>query len=248
VIEAAQRDYTMEAYYVGDSPVTMGVDVASVRKLHVRISEHLPDGRKRALFIGEVLDFAKLAELVERFGVWMCAVDGQPERRQAQAFAESFPGRVYLVSYAGATTVDPISVNEDARHVTVSRVDLIDDALALLRQQRNLLPRDLPRDYVSHLQAVIRSVDRTELGRVRPVYRSVGSDDYVHAEVYDVVATKLLVYRDVLESLCETEYLTIDDVVPDIERSRLSAGDDCYYHPGPGFDPDLGVDFAEDMR
>src|SRR4029077_20571788 len=38
--------------YGGRNLVTAGVDVASVRALNVRGSEHLPNGTRRALFIG----------------------------------------------------------------------------------------------------------------------------------------------------------------------------------------------------
>ena len=75
---------------MSDGPITMGVDVASVRGLHVRISEHFDSGEKRALFIDEIQGFEGLCELMDRYGVHMCAIDAQPERRLARAFAERF--------------------------------------------------------------------------------------------------------------------------------------------------------------
>ena len=70
----------MDLGYKGDKLVTMGVDVASVRSLHVRISEHVNDSERKALFIGEVPSFNELPALMDNYGVHMCAIDHLPER------------------------------------------------------------------------------------------------------------------------------------------------------------------------
>jgi hypothetical protein len=241
VIEAAQRDYLCVGTYDGSNPVTMGVDVASVRGIHVRISEHFANGEKRAVFLGEVDGFEALVELVERYGVHQCAIDSQPEHRLARGFAERFPGRVFLVSYAGASALEPFSVDLDRRRVTVSRVDLIDEALELIRRQKNLLPRRLPVDYVQHLQSVIRILDRDPAGRPRSRYHSIASDDYLHAEVFDVVAFKLLGFHALVDEISEPEYVSIEEALPGFRRSDLSwhFGDDPDYYPGPA-EPSIG--------
>lgn len=148
----------------------MGVDVASTRALHVRISEHLTNGSKKGIFIGLVDDFGALERLMERFNVAMAAIDHLPEGRLARAFAERFPGRDYIVAYntsAQHRTANVLDVNTEMRFATVRRLEAIDAMTETMRAQRNLLPQDLPDDYIEHLQALVRTVEQDPLGSPR---------------------------------------------------------------------------------
>ena len=239
-IVAAQRDYTCPVSYAGDHCVTMGIDVASVRNLHVRISEHLDEGHKRALFLGEVGDFEALDELMHRYSVDMCSIDAQPEHRLAAAFADRFAGRVYLISYTGPID-DVVGPVLDQRRAAVGRTQAIDAALADVRLQRNELPCVLPADYSAHLQAVIRLVDRDGLGRKRPRYHSLGADDYLHSEVFDWVAWWLLRWQAEyaeLTRLSLPEVVPIEEALPGFVRSNLGSYGEAEYSPG-GFEPSL---------
>ncbi len=244
-IVAAQRDYACPVAYSGDNYVTMGVDVASVRNLHVRISEHLGEVDKRALFLGEVEDFDALDELMDRYGVDMCSIDALPEHRLAAAFADRFRGRVYLISYAILINAVVAPVPEECRAST-GRTQAIDAVLAEIRQQHNELPRVLPPDYSAHLQAVIRMVDRDASGRKRPRYHSLGPDDYLHSEVFDWVAWWLLrwhrVYADLLRARVR-EVVAVEEAIPGFVPSNLASYDDADYCPG-GIEP--GVDDPHD--
>lgn len=240
--QSAGGGFTLALGYSGSNVVTMGVDVASTRNLNVRISEHLPDGeRKKALWIGEAESFNELDRLLERFQVNMCAIDHLPEGRLARAFAERFPGRVYLVSYDG--TPNPkdsnvIKVDEEMRHARVRRVEAIDAMAEMIRAQKNLLPLDLPEGYVEQMQANVRVVTKDEMGKITVAYRKIGgADDYAHAEVYDIVATELWWLRQSLEESQREAYRSLDDLI-DFQRSRLSDYDgDVDYHPGPADEP-----------
>jgi Phage terminase large subunit (GpA) len=233
-IAGAQRDYSCPVVYSGDHPVTMGADVASVRNLHVRISEHLDEGRKRALFLGEVRDFEALDELMDRYGVDLCSIDAQPEHRLAAAFAERFPGRIFLVNHKGPAQ-DVVLPVPDERRVVVARTQAIDAALADLRMQRNELPRVLPADYAAHLQAVIRLVDRDDVGRKRSRYHSLGPDDYLHSEVFDWVAWRLRLWQAEYAKLRQwslPELVPIEEALPGFVPSSLASYGDVEYHPG----------------
>ncbi len=236
-IEAARRPYSCSVAYDGSNLVTMGVDVASVRQLHVRVSEHFDDFRKRALFIGAVDGFADLDELMDRYRVTMCAIDAHPERLSASAFAERFPGRVYLVTYGDSETGDPLRVHEEDRRVGASRTEAIDAALSGIRRQHNLLPDHLPPEYVRHLQAAVRVVEPDALGRRRARYRSLGADDFLHAEVYDSIARDLLEYRFEVARL-RAQFAPV--IVPIKEALPgfvpFSERDPYDYYPGPGGD------------
>ena len=234
LIRAAQRDYPYPGRPVTQGWITMGVDVASVRGLHVRISEHQASGEKHALLIEEVQNFEALDDLMDIYGVHMCAIDAQPERRLARAFADRYAGRVYLVTYGQGSASEAPAFHDEERRMTISRVDAIDEVLESIRRQRNLLPRQLPPGYVSHLQAAIRAIERDQSGRRRAVYRSLGPDDYLHAEVFDSAAREVLDYRTILTDLREPRYAPLDDLVPEFRRSLLASyDDDPEYHPGP---------------
>lgn len=200
VLRAAQRDGVLTVpSYQGQNLVTMGVDVASVRALNVKISEHLSEGVKRTLWIGTVNSFDELAELMDNYGVHMCGIDHLPEGRLARAFANRFPGRVYLIALSG-TQNEILTVNEEEAKATVRRTEAIDAMMAQIRGQRNYLPMDLPEGYAKQMQAAVRFAIKDELGKVVVGYRSSGADDYMQAEVYDLMARELLAYRATMET------------------------------------------------
>ena len=196
VLTAAQSlgNFTMVDGYSGDNLVTMGVDVASTRGLHVRISEHLDDGIRKGIFIGRAHDFGELERMMDRFRVGMAAIDHLPEGRLARAFAERFPGRVYLVAYNTAAQprgADVLKVDPDMRFATVRRLEAVDAMTESIRAQRNLLPLDPPDEYMDHLQALVRTSERDDLGNQRVTYRATGDDDFAQAEIYDLLAGEL---------------------------------------------------------
>ena len=215
----------------------MGVDVASVRALNVRISEHLDPltthgHRKRALFIGEVDSFKELGRLMSRYSVAFACIDHLPESRLAYGFAESFSGRVYVYHYASQQK-DAISVDTPSRRVSVQRVPALDATIEVIRSQRNYLPGDLPAAYVEHMIAVRRKVEKDEYDRVTVVYESSGPDDYFQAEVYDLVATEVAKVRMEFEHHTREEVWQLDERLP-FERSNLGTYGFPEYDPGPG--------------
>lgn len=230
--------------YKGFNLVTMGVDVASSRNLNVRISEHLNDYDKRALFIGEVQGFEELPVLMRRYGVGMAAIDNLPEMRSSRAFAELFPGQVYLISY-GNVSDQTIKVNDEMSHATVRRVEAIDAAFDLIRKQRNRLPKNLPPGYTAQMQALVRNVETDpETGRVVINYETVGEDgdDYAHAEVYDLLATELWWLRQELDEAQRDTFTPLETLAPEFQRSNLDEDQllpgDFEFNSGPGGDAD----------
>lgn len=248
VIERAQDlggGYLMPHSYTGDNVVTMGVDVASARDLNVRVSERLSDAVKRCLFVGTVPDFEDLDVLMRRYGVHMAAVDHAPEGRLALGLVARFPGRAYRVSYNTTTApngTEGPSISEEDRLFTVPRTGALDEVMAMLRDGRNVLPRDLPADYFKHLQAPLRVTEMTQNGRQRVFYRSSGPDDYAHAEAYDDAAFLVLLTLEMVRQLEEETYSTLDDHLY-FPRSRLADYDTpVIYEPGAQrFDGAYGV-------
>ena len=233
-IEAASREDipldagTRDAAGATNQLVTMGVDVASVRSLHCRVSAYkVPKGEglptKRALFIGEVDDFGKVAELIERFRVQICCVDHEPEGRLARSLAERFPGRIYLAHFITSRSQTLFDVDPEMRVAGVKRTEIIDATLDAIRQQRNLLPMEKPPDYVKHLQSPIRVTEEDNQGRVRASYRKTGDDDYVFAEAYDTLALQVWLWMSGVTDAQQGETMDFGDIY-DWEPSHLDAG------------------------
>ena len=118
MIAAAQRGFTQASGYDGTRPVMMGVDVASVRALNVWITEQTSETQGRVLYLGLVDSFDELAKLMDRFRVVMAGIDHLPENRLAQAFANKFAGRVYIINYAGDQQRDILSVDDQQRRAS----------------------------------------------------------------------------------------------------------------------------------
>jgi hypothetical protein len=248
IIEAAVRGYAMEDGYVGGGVVTMGVDVASARALNVRISLHRPDERRKgALWIGEAESFDDVALLIERYDVKMVVVDHMPEQRLARALQSRFPGRVYLVRYAGPQAVKVFDLDEELGVITIRRTEAIDAALNMIREQRNELPLNRPEDYDQHLMNVIRFTEKDDLDKVTVGYRSHGPDDYVHAETYDLVAYEAWMVRMAVEDAMDERETALDDLM-EFRRSNIPEDpDEVLWSPGvrqmqdeeysPGYDP-----------
>jgi hypothetical protein len=239
-VRAAQRaDIKLVTGYGGTNVVTMGIDVASERALNVRISEHLDEETKLALWIGEVEDtpdgfsaFDNLGLLMERFHVNMACIDHLPETRLGRAFIERFAGRVYFASYA-TNQKDPLVVDDNMRVASVRRTIALDATVEMVRRQRNLLPAVLPEGYLSHMTSNIRKVTRTEDDVVKVVWVATRPDDYFQAEVYDLLATELF-YRRVLLDDAERDVLTpLDDMLA-FKRSEIADYDEAEpWQPGP---------------
>lgn len=225
--------------YTGPNLVTMGVDVASTRALNFRISEHLepfnqPTHRKRALAIGEANSFNEIAQLMARFNINVAVIDHLPEGRLAYGMAEQFPGRVYVAHYS-AQQLEPIVVDTDKRRVSVQRVPALDATIEVMRQLRNLLPEDIPAQYVEHMVTPRRIVEKDEYDRVTVRYEAKGPDDYFQSEVYDLLATEVLKVRLEFDDLTREEVWQLDERL-EFERSNVNRYDDDTYHAGPGGD------------
>ena len=90
--------------------------------------------------------------------------------------------------------VRPYVVDEEAHLTTLWRTLAIEATLERFRCGEVHLPplETLPADYPAHLGAVVRQNVEVAGGQVRAEYRSIGPDDYLHAEVYCLAALELL--------------------------------------------------------
>ena len=208
------------------NPVTMGVDVASRRDLSVRISEVLPDGRRKALWIGDVADFERVEELMADFAVHMAVIDHLPETRAAMALANRLPGRVFLCAYDENWTAKALRVDFDRKLVTVNRTQTFDAMMDAIRHLRNLPLSHPPEGYYQQMKAPKRRREEDTKGRERRVYVSTGPDDLAHAENYDLVA------HEMLSMMQAAQADAIDQGPAEIEDLPTRSTDPYHYDPG----------------
>ncbi len=186
--------------------MTMGVDVG--KWLHYEVDEwHIPGynfvgpeinilSKCRVLTHGKCLDFEELDILMRQFGINMCVIDANPERRKATEFANRHYGRVKLCFYGRGVSGKTIHVHEAEPTITVDRTSWLDLSLGRYRRSRNddaiMLPADIDLEYRSHLKALVRVYEKDVDGN--PVGKYVkGNDDdhYAHARNYAEIALPL---------------------------------------------------------
>jgi hypothetical protein len=235
-----------------DRFATMGVDVASTRALNVVIEEVLDGNTGRRVVVGEIEDgsegpaFEQLCALMGRYGVTTACID-RAERRFSEAFADAFPGQVYLVGYTpspGARgDVAAWQVDDPGRMVTLWRTLAIDATLERFRLGTVLLPplEMLPADYPAHLGNAVRQNVEVAGGQVRADYVRLGPDDYLHAEVYCLAAIELAWRRLGLQRVLGTgpvPLLALNPPADDREDQPLDLFDVGPIYR-PGFEPML---------
>lgn len=201
-IAAATRDYALSPDgYFAFNPVTMGIDVAADAKgMHVRVSEHLDEHRKKALWVGIVRDghapwggtsltaFEILAEMMDRFRVTMAVIDHMPEPRTVRAWCERFRGRAFRVQWFDKLTAVLTRPNAkgDPTKLHARYLEGLDSTLDLIRRQANLLPPEgeRPADYAAHLKArVLATVEPDVEGLTVTDQEKAGSVKSSDAEI-----------------------------------------------------------------
>lgn len=233
-IDAARSDVEALAesieQYRGTSLVTAGLDTAGERNLSLRVSEHLPDGRRRAIYLGEPETFEQVESLMGRLRIGLLVVDHMSERRHARTLAARNPGRVYLCAYDEKPESDAVRYNPEKNLITVNRTEAIDAMMDDVRHLQNVLLTNLPPLYREQMKALKRRTELDTKERPRRVYRKTGTsgDDYAHAEVYDLVAKQMAMLLDMYgKKMGEgPREVTSDDY--GVERARLGWDSDGY--------------------
>jgi hypothetical protein len=191
-LNACREEYQKD---FADNPpkgCSMGVDVGSV--LHVRVSQKI-DGRRRAVFIGTVKTFEELDQLMRRFDVSRCVIDGLPETREAARFAQRFAGRVLLAYYSidDPNKTFEVKDKEVPAKILLNRVRAMDEAANQFIERQIAIPQGaagIP-GYYDQLKSPQKVKTTDKNGNERYIYVENGrADHFFHAEVYDFVASQ----------------------------------------------------------
>jgi hypothetical protein len=168
---------------------TMGVDTG--RELHVVISRFLKDSNKRrVIYLGVHRDFEELDELMRRFNVGVCVIDGLPETHATRAFAERHFGQVFMnffvESQKGATKWDY------RQHIVQeNRTEALDASRRALREGAVILPRQssIVEEFASHCASDAKQLhEDEETGAQQYRYVKTGTNLFSLAFTYDVIA------------------------------------------------------------
>lgn len=222
--------------YRGYYPVIAGLDAASERHLNMRVSEVMPDGRRRAIWIGAPENFEQAAELMHRLRIAALVVDAQPERRLARALATEFPGRVFLCRYDEKPEADAIRYDPEKNIVTVNRTEAIDAMMDSYREGHTLALRQEPPTWREQMKSLKRQLQEDSKGRPVKRYVSTSSrgDDYAHAETFEVVASEMLNLLEMAgQRTEEAEPMALTDEQLGYRRTPLTGLSDRYV-PGLG--------------
>jgi hypothetical protein len=170
----------------------MGVDQGN--NLHVVIGKKGEKRKAKVIYI-DVLkgnsdkddsNWKQLDELMSRFKVMRCVVDALPNTRAARAFAERFPGRVFM-NYYSEYQKGCYKWNEKDMTVYANRTESLDSCHKTFSEQNILIPRqsDVIQKFAEHMHALGKRLEvDDETGSQRYVYLRLGTDHWYHSVNY----------------------------------------------------------------
>jgi hypothetical protein len=170
----------------------MGVDQG--KDLHVVIGRAEPNRAGKIVHLGVYKDWAKLESLMKDFNVHRCVIDGLPETKKARAFAQKFPGRVFLNFY-NEHQKGQYKWNEGDLTVTCNRTESLDAShhqiLGTGGGKTVVLPRrsEMTEEFAKHLHNVAKRLEEDEDTETkRDVYVQLGPEHFRHAFNYQCMA------------------------------------------------------------
>jgi len=174
-----------------DTGTFMGIDQGN--HLHVVIGKHHPKRSGEVIHIGEYLGnkekdgsaWLQLDEMMKRFKVMRCVVDGLPETKHARAFAERFRGRVFLC-FSNVFQKGSYRWDEKAMLVNANITETLDASHRELADGTILLPAkssEIVQTFAKHCHCMAKKLEEDEeTGSQRYVYvRKVGGEDHYRA-------------------------------------------------------------------
>ena len=164
----------------------MGVDTG--RQLHAVIirpnckCDGLPD---RIVHLAVCNDFAELDELMKRFHVEVCVIDGLPETHATREFAKRH-GRVFL-NFFNEHQRGEAKWNTHDDMVQINRTEALDASRNAILQKKVILPRREPivEQFAKHMAADAKILDEDkDTGAKRFRYIRTGDDHFALAFTY----------------------------------------------------------------
>ncbi len=178
-----------------ESGTFMGVDQGDY--LHVVIGKKHPVKAGELIHVGkyaakEENQWKQLDELMSRFRVTRCVIDGMPETKRARAFAERFNGRVFLCFF-NEHQKGSYQWNEASRIVQCNRTEAMDASHREIAEANIIFPKesDAMREFAAHCHHTAKKLEEDpDTGNQRYIYlpKVGGPDDYRLAFCYEAMA------------------------------------------------------------
>jgi hypothetical protein len=174
----------------------MGVDQGN--GLHVVVKE--PYEAKDMVFVVRThhepqaeATFGHLDYFMDAFDVRACVIDALPNTHAARAFAQRYPGRVFLAYYGDTQKglADWSRDKEGTAMVTINRTEALDKWRDTYQKGARRIPRiEGPvTEYVKQMTNILRSVSEDpESGAKRARWVKRGPDHFAHADSYAEIA------------------------------------------------------------
>jgi len=198
MLNNCKKDYSMANGSRSNNIVTMGIDVGTF--FDVEIDEWImtkDTGDLNSAFIPKVLHVGRykniqdVYNLMSQYTVNYCVMDANPERKMATAFAQSFYGHVSLCIYARGVAGRLINPNKSDYLVNVDRTYWMDVALGRFKEQKIILPVDLPYEYGEQVKAPTKIYVKDVDGNPVSKYVEGSADHLAHARTYAEIALPL---------------------------------------------------------
>jgi hypothetical protein len=189
----------------------------------------LPDGRRKAVWIGEPSNFEEVKAKLVDYNVLVAVIDSMPERRLARGLAAELPGRVHLAQFVeppfGDRQPEALSFDPKKNVISLHRTEAIDAAMDAVRHVRSIPLAQPPRGYIEQLMAPVRRTEYNEAGRGRRVYVTPSglADDYMLMETYVLAAAEMYRLRVQVEAQQQAANTPLSDADMGIRRAGLDA-------------------------
>jgi len=174
-------------------PCSMGIDVG--KKFDIRISEVLPDGVRRAVYIGKAESRDELVSLGLRYNVKVAVMDSMPEWRVVEDFMTDAPFPVWACRYDSEGSDKRLRKDKKMRMLLVDRTTLLDKGLLQFKLGKNLIPDNfssiLKGQYVEEMTFPVRQEEVDKGGNIRYIWTH-GKDHQRHTDGYDLLAAQML--------------------------------------------------------
>ena len=139
----------------------MGVDTGKALHAVILMDDDTDDEfeRHHLVHLGIYREFEQLDELMERYRIDRCVIDGMPETHATREFAERHRGEVFL-NFFNQNQRGAIKWDHHEHKVEINRTEALDASRAAVRQKKLLLPR---RDRMVELFARQMTADAKKL-------------------------------------------------------------------------------------
>jgi hypothetical protein len=202
MFEPLIKGYQMVEAARAGNVITMGIDVGST-VCHVEVCQwdlsniNPIDINAKAfckvLWAGEIPTVDGLphaTEMMIKYNVRFAIIDAMPETNLATKWVNEHYGRARLCRYNHFATARSVFAGEKDVQVSVNRTAWLDQSLGRFRNKSIALPANLPRDYIRHIMAPVRTPCKDSNGNL--VYKYLEQDGkpdhYAHARNYAEIA------------------------------------------------------------